>query len=138
MKAKRDKLDEVFSLLIRTRDRWTCQRCGKVYPEGSQALHCSHFVSRRHMATRFDPGNCAAHCYSCHSYLEDHPQLFCEWLEGYMGLEALGQLRQRARQIVTLHKATRADMLKHYRRELTLLQASQAMVRPYEIEAYRV
>lgn len=66
MKIKIRRADKVFSEYIRSRDNWTCQRCQKKYPEGSQGLHCSHYWSRRNESTRFEPDNCIALCYGCH------------------------------------------------------------------------
>ena len=42
---KRDKRDAIFSLLIRERSSWCCERCGEFVVEGErQRLHCSHKV----------------------------------------------------------------------------------------------
>ena len=72
---KRSKWDKVFSDAVRTRDKWTCQRCSKFYPEGRrQGLHCSHFYGRAKYSTRFDFDNAEALCYGCHQYLGSHPE----------------------------------------------------------------
>ena len=73
MAIKRTKWDAVFSDFIRYRDKWTCQRCGKKYPEKSAGLHCSHFYGRRSWATRIEPCNALAICYSCHIHLGANP-----------------------------------------------------------------
>lgn len=66
-----DKADQLFSKWIRTRDKWTCQRCKTKYQENSQGLHCSHFYGRRNESTRFEPDNCIALCYGCHKYFDE-------------------------------------------------------------------
>lgn len=71
--------DKAFSLYIRTRDKWTCQRCGKYYEPPTMALHCSHFQGRGKEATRFDPLNADAMCYGCHRYLGSHPAEHYMW-----------------------------------------------------------
>lgn len=75
--------DKAFSDYIRTRDQWTCQRCGKVYnplvSTDRMALHCSHFQGRGKEATRFDPLNADAMCYGCHRYLGAHPAEHYAW-----------------------------------------------------------
>src|SRR3990167_9446493 len=82
MRVKRDKRDAIFSLLIRERSSWLCERCGKQFSrEDGQGLHCSHFISRRHRSTRWHPDNAAAHCFSCHQYLGEHPLEFAEWIK---------------------------------------------------------
>ena len=74
MKIRIDKADELFSIYIRSRDNWTCQRCGGFYgvPTGldknRSGLHASHFVGRKAESTRFDPRNVDALCYFCHVY----------------------------------------------------------------------
>lgn len=67
-KLRPDKADTVFSVYIRTRDNWTCQRCSKVFTPPTMALHNSHFFGRARENTRFDPENCDALCYGCHQY----------------------------------------------------------------------
>ena len=72
---KRSKWDKVFSNAVRVRDKWTCQRCHKFYPEGKrQRLHCSHFYGRAKYSSRFDFDNAEALCYGCHHYLGSHPE----------------------------------------------------------------
>ena len=68
---KIDKADSLFSKYIRTRDKWTCQRCKKQYPENSQGLHASHFYGRANENTRFDPDNVCAICFGCHQYFDE-------------------------------------------------------------------
>ena len=72
-KLKKD-LDAIFSLFIRTRDNWTCQRCGKKYTPPTRALQCSHFWKRGDMGTRFSEDNCVALCYGCHRLWEGDKQ----------------------------------------------------------------
>lgn len=76
---KLDAADVAFSKYIRTRDKWTCQRCGRYYEPPTQALHCSHFQGRGHEATRFEPLNCDALCYGCHRYFTAHPGEHYAW-----------------------------------------------------------
>lgn len=69
--SRPDKADIVFSKAIRERDRWSCQCCGRVFPEGSGQLQNSHFFGRRMESTRFDPENCDALCVRCHMIWEN-------------------------------------------------------------------
>jgi hypothetical protein len=65
---KRTAADRKFSLMIRERDNWTCQRCGKQYVPPTRALDCMHNFPRAckkcttkspqpHYCTRLDPHN---------------------------------------------------------------------------------
>lgn len=71
--------DEAFSKYIRTRDNWTCQRCGGQYTPPTRALHCSHFQGRGKEPTRFEPLNCDALCHGCHRYFTAHPGEHYDW-----------------------------------------------------------
>ena len=78
---KRTKWDDVFSKLVRFRDNWTCQRCGKKYPKLSPGLHCSHFYGRRSWATRIEPANAMALCHGCHIHVGSFPMEHVELWE---------------------------------------------------------
>ena len=78
-KIKIRQSDKYFSQWIRTRDNWTCQRCGKKYEPPTQALHCSHFQGRGKENTRFEPLNADALCYGCHQYFTSHPGEHLAW-----------------------------------------------------------
>jgi hypothetical protein len=67
-RVKIDRADKLFSLFIRTRDKWRCVKCLKQYSPPTTALQCSHFFGRGKESTRFDPQNCDALCYGCHQY----------------------------------------------------------------------
>jgi len=71
-KVKIDLADTVFSLAVRTRDGWTCVRCGRVFHgKARRNLDCSHFWGRGRENTRFDPENCDALCkIPCHPLWE--------------------------------------------------------------------
>lgn len=86
MRIKIDEADRLFSLWIRTRDKWTCQRCHKIFTPPTSGLHCSHFFGRGKENTRYEPLNATALCYGCHAFLGSHPA------EHYsFQLERLGQ-----------------------------------------------
>lgn len=90
--VKIDAADKAFSQYIRTRDNWTCQRCGKKYSPPTQALHTSHFKGRGKEATRFDPRNADALCYGCHRYFTSQPDEHYEWQVHRKGRELVQEL----------------------------------------------
>jgi len=92
------KADRACSRWIREAWDWTCAACGKVYPEGAQGLHWSHFFSRRHQSIRYSPMNAAAHCYGCHQRLGGDPVEFARWIENYLGSGGLHLLEERKEQ----------------------------------------
>lgn len=84
--------DIAFSQYIRTRDKWTCQRCGTKYKPPTRALHCSHFMGRGKEATRFEPLNADAMCYGCHKYLTAHPAEHMAWQIARKGQEVVDRI----------------------------------------------
>lgn len=78
-KVKIRTSDRLFSEWVRTRDNWTCQRCGAYHAPPTRALHCSHFQGRGKESTRFEPLNADALCYGCHQYFTSHPADHYAW-----------------------------------------------------------
>lgn len=70
---RRDPMDTEFSLLIRLRDNFTCQRCGAKHERNSKGLHCAHGLGRRSQVTRWYKKNAMALCYGCHSLVDSEP-----------------------------------------------------------------
>lgn len=99
-KIKIRKSDELFSVYIRTRDNWTCQRCGAYHQPwlnskgmlGNPALHCSHFKGRGKENTRFEPLNADALCYGCHQYFTSQPDEHYAWQVKRKGQRAVDML----------------------------------------------
>ena len=127
-KIKRDIRDDKFSKLIRLAANWTCQKCGKYYPEGRgrAGLHCSHFYGRARRSVRWHPWNAASHCSTCHGYLESNPIIFDHWIYEYLGKERYDKLR-----IIQngLSKWTKHDLElinKHLHKELKKMEAIKA------------
>lgn len=64
-------LDKYFSIWIRMRDSddkgyGKCFTCNKILH--FKDAHCGHFISRRHMATRFNEQNCGLQCPACNLF----------------------------------------------------------------------
>lgn len=61
------KVDDVFSLFIRHRDSKDgygyCCTCGMIIT--IKKAQCGHFMSRRHLSTRWDEKNCGYQCFDC-------------------------------------------------------------------------
>ena len=115
---KRDKLDALFSTLIREAYNWTCCRCGKYFPEGSrQGLHASHIYSRRHTLLRHHPDNVVAHCYPCHSWYGSNPVQGGGWAVEYLGVGVIQMLEDRLRERRKYTKADKEEIYQHYKAE---------------------
>ena len=134
MKAKRTALEVVFSDLIRERSNYRCERCKSEFartidehedgdgrhPSG---LHCSHYWSRRHKATRHDPDNAAALCNGCHRLFDQNkPLKYRPWKIRSLGLVRFDELEVRHRTTVRRYKNEVREMTSHYRDELRRIQ----------------
>lgn len=117
--VKIDKADKLFSLYIRTRDKWTCQRCGRKYEPPTQALHNSHFQGRGKENTRFDPDNCVALCYGCHRYFTSHPAEHYIWQVERLGQAKVDSLVLKSNMYV---KKDRKLQAMYWQQELKVLQ----------------
>ena len=107
---KRSKWDKVFSNAVRVRDKWTCQRCHKFYPEGKrQGLHCSHFYGRAKYSSRFDFDNAEALCYGCHQYLGSHPEEHRKHKIMKIGVSKFNRLTLRSN-----NRASKKDLLSNW------------------------
>ena len=113
------KIDRQFSILVRERTAWTCERCSKVFPEGyRQGLHCSHLVvGRRARATRWHSWNAAAHCHGCHAFLAANPFVFTDWCVEHLGVEKVDLLRRLGNSILRLRKLNVEEAYKHFQNE---------------------
>ena len=90
-KAKATKL---HSLLVRTRDNFTCRWCGVSKKDGKQ-IQCAHIISRSVSATRTDERNAVALCASCHWKQSKNPILWSRWIEQELGSGHIDDLIER-------------------------------------------
>lgn len=129
------KADKFFSLCVRERANWCCEKCGKIYEPtygentglpGNPALHCSHYFGRGIYETRFYPDNAFSHCYGCHSRFEQNPDKFRDWVFSRLGARRYDGLRKVAEDIMLGKEARRGDkngtIAKHYENEFRKLR----------------
>lgn len=116
-KTKIFPADTAFSNYIRERDKWTCQRCRKVYAPPTSALHNSHFFSRGKWNTRYDPDNCMALCYGCHRYMDKHLDEYEDYKYEQLGEDGFNRL--------TLRAWERSTMGSNFWKKLSLKQAQE-------------
>lgn len=114
--------DKAFSDYIRTRDNWTCQRCGTQYQPPTSALHCSHFMGRGKENTRFDPENADALCYGCHMYFTAHPAEHYMWQVKKKGQQTVDLIQYRSNQYKKRQDKLEVLIWKQALKDLTNLQ----------------
>ncbi len=111
MKVRRDKSDILYSLLVRERAGWACERCNARFSEHQRGgLECSHFYTRSRRSVRVHPLNSAAHCTGCHTWLGGNPLEFGKWIEAHLGTKKTLHLQTLSRQLVNLKKHDKADI----------------------------
>ena len=119
MNIRISALDALFSRYIRTRDRWTCQKCFKRYPPPTNALHCAHIFTRSKQSTRFSPLNAVALCYGCHSYLDRNPLAKYAWYVARYGQVQFDHLQRLSN---TPQKVDRAAIKLWLKQELSVME----------------
>ena len=115
-KLKRTEADRLFSIYIRARADWTCERCGRIFYGSRRFLDCSHFFSRSNRSTRFDPRNAASLCRSCHQLFTMDAGKHLAFFSQRLGAEKLAALRRDA---MTPRKINEADIVELYEKKLT-------------------
>ena len=111
--------DKWFSLCVRKRAAWCCERCGTGYGKPCQALHCSHYHGRGKYATRFDPRNATSLCYGCHMRLTAHPMEHHEFFQQALDEYQRAALWERSQDTSYAKGIKRAikEVAKHYKSE---------------------
>lgn len=74
LKKLEDKADGLTRDIIRIRDGWTCQKCGKHITLKNDA-HRAHIVGRSHKILRWDLINLLLLCFHCHQEFHSDGQL---------------------------------------------------------------
>lgn len=104
-KTLKNKLDKVFSEIIRERGR--CERCGK-----TEKLQCSHIYSRSLLSVRWDIDNAFCLCAGCHLYWwHKNPIEAAEFTKEKLGVEKYNLLRKKS---VTIKKWTDVELNQLY------------------------
>ena len=128
MKIKRNKLDEIFSNVVREAYNWTCQCCGKESIKGVNGMmDAAHNFSRRHKFTRYDPRNVVCLCRSCHMRMTADPDEHVTFMKKHFG-ENYGLMRAIAKTgIDKLYASDIAAIEKHYKTVLEDMKSLRLM-----------
>jgi len=89
-KIKLRTSDRLWTQYMRIKQKYTCQKCGRIYPEDNcRNLGVAHFHGRGHENVRFDEENTLCLCsIPCHQWFDEHKTEFTEFM-----LKRLGQKR---------------------------------------------
>ena len=116
MSIKRDAADVWFSKCVRARDEH-CLYCGR-----PDTLECCHIYGRRSKVVRWSLDNAVTLCHAHHRHFTENPVAFHDWLAKTLGEGHMEILREKARGIMKTDKKLRAEISKHYREELKMLE----------------
>ena len=117
-KHRTDPADKAFSLYVRTKASWNCEKCGKHYEPPTSSLHCSHFIGRGKENTRFDLDNACALCFHCHQYFTSHPAEHLDWQTERLGQQKVDELKMKSHLYC---KKDRGSELIYWQNELSKL-----------------
>jgi|TARA_R110000824_G_scaffold71349_2_gene182667 hypothetical protein len=118
---KRDKYDITFSEIVRLRDNYTCQECGRYFHEGERGgLDCSHFVGRARLSGRYNIHNATSHCRGCHQKLGSNPILFTERIKKILG-DKFDFMKRATNEVIKLDRTEKDAIRKHYMNEIKRL-----------------
>lgn len=116
------ELDKIFSLYIRRKyadknGEASCYTCGKIYKW--QELQCGHFVSRQHLATRYDERNVRPQDIGCNIFGGGRVATFATKLESEQ--KGMVTTLYRKAQEITKDFPYQA-MIEEYKKKLLTLQ----------------
>lgn len=76
-------LDKITAQVVKLRDDYTCQRCGKKYSQynGKGSLDWSHVFSRTRYSMRWLLINSISLCCGCHKFWHDNPLESGQWFK---------------------------------------------------------
>jgi len=112
LSIRRDKLDAIFSALIRERANQLCESTGRC---GSEVqLECAHIVGRRNKAVRWHPLNAFSLCHSEHRRFTENPLEFAAFVRSKLGDAGLCALNQMARWPAHWTPRQLEGLYKHY------------------------
>jgi hypothetical protein len=123
-------LDDAYSLYIRYRDvedngYGNCCTCGKlVMVKGGQ---CGHFMSRKHMATRFDEQNTALQCVSCNIFNQGRQLEFSKFIDKKYGPGTADRILARSRGTRKFEQFEIDALTKHYKAEAERLKKEKGL-----------
>lgn len=104
IKSLKIELSYYVEEYVRWRDLHTCVTCGASFKRGERTLlHGGHYISRKHLATRWDEQNIHAQCASCNmKQAHDDPFVkgnYEKFLVDQYGEFIVDHLKQKSRKV---------------------------------------
>jgi len=112
------ELDAIFSKYIRQKyavdGMVSCYTCGKIFE--IKRIQNGHFVSRKHLATRWSEENCRPQCWGCNGFGRGMTLEFEEGLIKEYGRDKVEAIKQSRHQTLKLDREWYLDKIEHYAR----------------------
>lgn len=106
------KLDSVFSVFIRRRDKGVCFTCGKKLPWKQQQN--GHYITRGCLQLRWDERNCNCQCVGCNIFKNGNYTEYAIRLLKKHGPNILAELDREKWKIRKMTRANYEDLIAHY------------------------
>ena len=117
------KLDRIFSEYIRKRDSdhrglCKCISCGKEAPAFGGSIHAGHFMSRRHISTRWNEKNVNAQCAGCNTFRGGEQYRQSLGIDKKWGEGTSAELEQQAQTVVKLSRIDYEEAIENIRQKI--------------------
>ena len=119
------KLDDIFSKYIRLkysdqRGYCKCISCGKVH--FWKQIQNGHYMSRRHLATRWSEDNCRPQCVACNIYNQGAAQMYRRNLVNEIGEQRVTWIETYAHTTTKEpHEIEYKELIKYYTAKVEIL-----------------
>ena len=118
------RADTAMSRYIRTKyasnGMVRCITCGVIKP--ITEMHCAHFISRKHEATRFLEENCHPACPSCNTFhQEEHMRRYTLFMLDTYGRDFIDQLDTKSKEIIRRRVEDYLEIEAYYKERLNEL-----------------
>ena len=121
----KDKLDKVFSQFIRLRDSdengfGECCTCSKRIHW--KEAHCGHFISRRHLGTRWSERNTALQCAYCNLFCQGQQYFFSVSIDKRYGKGTVEQLIKASKETIKFTQGEFEELIDLYKKKVKELE----------------
>lgn len=124
-----EKLDKVFSKLIRLRANYICECCGIDYSASTGKMDCSHYIGRANTHVRWWSENASAHCKKCHLNFTHRYWEHQTWFRDKIGQgvedRLFERIQERDRSMMKWSIEDLKDMLRHFNEQYSIMQSKR-------------
>lgn len=116
VKTLKRKLDDLFSLFVRLRDKGICYTCG--IQKDPKDMDAGHYIKRQHNSLRFDERNVHAQCKKCNRFMGGNMSEYAVRLQRDYGQGILEEFSAKKQQIKVFTTTELEGLITHYKNEI--------------------